>query len=364
MKLWTMPALLGSLLGSLLVAPALAFQAAPPPSPPSATAAGDRQVTVDRIKVHSPALEGNLEGESPDRDVVVYLPPDYAANPSKHYPVVYILHGYGLTAQSFEGLLGSPRTVDAAFSKGVPGMIVVLPDTQTLHNGSMYSSSATTGDWEGFLTHDLVAYIDSHYRTLSDRRSRGLAGHSMGGYGTARIGMKYPDVYGAIYIMSPCCLSARDAPPATAMAALANVKTPEQATKLDFLGRATFAVAAAWSPNPEKPPFYADLPTGNAADDKSVVARWAANAPLAMLDQYVFNLKRYTAIAIDVGDQDGLRVDAEELHRRMTAFGIQNSFEIYHGDHGSAVADRIENHVLPFFGRVLSFEAAKSPGEQ
>ena len=344
MKVW----ILSGLLWGCAIAPALAAQAAPP-------AAASFQVAVDCIKVHSAALEGNLEGESPDRDVVVYLPPDYAKTKNKRYPVVYVLHGYNLTAQSFEGLLQSPRTIEAAYANGVPGMIVVVPDTQTLYNGSMYSSSVTTGDWEGFITRDLVAYIDAHYRTLADRRSRGLAGHSMGGYGTARLGMKYPDVYGALYIMSPCCLSARDAPPAPAAAIVEAVKTPQDAAKLDFLPKATLAVAAAWSPDPTKPPLYVDLPTANGVVDKSVVARWAANAPLAMLDQYAFNLKRYSAIAIDVGDQDGLRVDAGELHQLMSDRGIQNSFEIYHGDHGNAVPDRFENHVLPFFGRVLSF---------
>ncbi len=332
-----------------LAAPAFALaqgQAAP------AAAEAQAHVIVERIKVHSPALEGNLEKESADRDVIVYLPPDYTADKARRYPVIYALHGYNVTAPGFEGLLQSPRTIEAAYANGVPGMIVVLPDTQTLYNGSMYSSSVTSGDWEGFITHDLVAYIDAHYRTIADRRSRGLAGHSMGGYGTARLGMKYPDVYGALYIMSPCCLSARDAPPPAAMAALDAIKQPQDAAKLDFLPKATLAVAAAWSPDPANPPLYLDLPT---ATDKSVVARWAANAPLAMLDQYAFNLKRYGAIAIDVGDQDGLRVDAADLHQRMSDRGITNSFEIYHGDHANAVPDRFENHVLPFFGRALSF---------
>ena len=65
-------------------------------------------------------------------------------------------------------------------------MIWVYPDAYTIYNGSMYSSSPTTGDWETFITKDLVNYIDSHYRTIADRDSRGLAGHSMGGYGTWR----------------------------------------------------------------------------------------------------------------------------------------------------------------------------------
>ena len=312
-------------------------------------------VRVERLKVHSRALEGNLEGETPDRDVIVYLPADYATS-DRRYPVVYALHGYGLTADGFAGLLQSPRTIDAANAGHVPGMILVLPDTQTLHNGSMYSSSVTIGDWEGFITRDLVAYIDSHYRTIADRKSRGLAGHSMGGYGAARLGMKYPDVFSALYIMSPCCLSARGAPPAPAAAIVEGVKTPEEAAKLDFLPRATFAVAAAWSPNPNKPPLFVDLPTVNGVPDPSVLARWAANAPLSMVDQNIFNLRRYTAIAIDVGDQDGLRVDAAELHKRMRESGVPNSFEIYAGDHGNRVAERFEKNVLPFFARTLTFD--------
>jgi hypothetical protein len=89
---------------------------------------------------------------------------------------------------------------------------LVLPSTQTLQNGSMCSSSVTIGDWEGFITHDLVGYIDAHYRTIPNRASRGLFGHSMGGYGVSRLGMKYPGIFAALYIMGPCCMSARGAP--------------------------------------------------------------------------------------------------------------------------------------------------------
>lgn len=335
----------------LLTALSSGLQAAAPPP-----VAGAKPVTTEHIEVHSRALEGNLEGESPDRKVIVYLPPDYATHPSLRYPVVYALHGYALTADGFAGLLNTPQTAEGAFALGTPGLIIVLPDTQTMHNGSMYSSSVTIGDWEGFIAKDLVSYVDAHYRTIPDRLSRGLAGHSMGGYGTARIGMKYPDVFGALYIMSPCCLSVRGSPPPATVAALEAVKTPEEAAKLDFLSRATLAVAAAWSPNPKKPPFYVDLPTANGIADPSVLARWAANSPLTMLDQNVFNLRRYQAIALDVGDQDGLRVDTELLHNRMADFGVKNTFEVYSGDHGNAVADRFQNHVLPFFGHVLAFE--------
>jgi S-formylglutathione hydrolase FrmB len=76
-------------------------------------------------------------------------------------------------------------------------MMVILPDSKTVHNGSMYSTSVTTGDFEQYIARDVVQYIDSHYRTIPKRTSRGLVVHSMGGYGASRIGMKHSDVLGA-----------------------------------------------------------------------------------------------------------------------------------------------------------------------
>jgi PhoPQ-activated pathogenicity-related protein len=89
-----------------------------------------------------------------------------------------------------------------------------------------------------------------------------------------------------------------------------------------------------------------------------VLGRWAANAPLAFVDQYVGNLRRYAAIAIDVGDQDGLRVDSAKLQAALQRYGIRSTFEEYSGTHTSAVAVRFQNFVLPFFGKHLCFDAA------
>ena len=163
-----------------------------------APVAGARAVTVQHIKVHAPTIEGNLEGESADRDVMVVLPPSYASAPKRRYPVVYALHGYSIGAEQWTHEIHVPQTIEGAFAKGAREMIVVFPDSKTIHNGSMYSSSATTGDFETFIARDLVRYIDAHYRTIPDRLSRGLMGHSMGGYGTARVGMKHADMFGAI----------------------------------------------------------------------------------------------------------------------------------------------------------------------
>src|SRR5579859_3549381 len=224
--------------------------------------AGAKPVTVEHIKVHSPAIAGNLEGESADRDVFVFLPPSYANDKHRRYPVVYALHGYSIGAEQWTHEIHVPQTIEGAFALGSQEMIVVLPDSKTIYNGSMYSSSATTGDFENFIAHDVVAYIDAHYRTFPNRESRGLVGHSMGGYGASRIGMKHPDVFGSLYIMSPCCMSARPAGPVNPELekALEAVKTPEDSAKLPFFARAQLASAAAWSPDPKNPPLYLDLP--------------------------------------------------------------------------------------------------------
>ena len=326
---------------------------------------GAKSVMVERIKIHGTALEGNLEGEVVDRDVIVFLPPSYQKESKRRYPVVYALHGYFIGAEQWTHEIHVPQTIEGAFVQGAKEMIVVLTDSKTIYNGSMYSSSQTTGDFEKFIYQDVVTYIDAHYRTIPDRRSRGLVGHSMGGYGASRIGMKHPDVFGALYIMSPCCMSPMTGPGPADQAkerALATEKRATEAkspadlaTQSPGFGAAVFADAAAWAPDPKNPPLYFDLPTKDGVPQPEIVAKFAANAPLAFIDQYIGNLKQYRAISIDVGDQDGLRFDTTKLHEILDDYGIVNSFEIYSGTHTSAVADRFQNHVLPFFSKNLCF---------
>jgi S-formylglutathione hydrolase FrmB len=332
-----------------IIAPAQVKTEVPPVIP------GAKPVTLERIKIHGAALEGNLEGDDIDRETIVFLPPGYATEKNRRYPVVYALHGYSIGAEQWSKEIHVPQTIEGAFAQGVQNMIVVLPDSQTIHNGSMYSSSATTGDFEQFIAHDVVAWIDAHYRTIPRRASRGLVGHSMGGYGASRIGMKHADVFGSLYIMSPCCLTARGAGPVNGETekALEAVKTQADSAKLPFGLRAQLASAAAWSPDPKNPPLYLDLPSKNGVADPEVIAKWAANAPLAFIDQYIGNLRRYRAISIDVGDQDGLKAGAAKLHEILDSYGVANTFEIYSGTHTSAVADRFQNHVMPFFSRNL-----------
>jgi S-formylglutathione hydrolase FrmB len=309
-----------------------------------------KQGTLDKIKVHGKALEGNMEGDSPDRDVFVYLPASYASRPNRRYPVVYFLHGYGAHAETYWNSLSVASAADAAGSE----MILVLPDAFTTYDGSMFSNSPTTGDWETFVADDLTSYIDGHYHTIANRAARGLSGHSMGGYGTVRIGMKRPDAFGALYAMSSCCLlqdaqnllpgqpaAGKQAPPA------ANAKGKQGGG--GALAKALQSQAAAWAPNPQNPPLYFDLPTKDGELQPLVAAKWTANSPLLMVDQYVPNLKRYRAIAIEVGTRDPFLNLNTQLDQALTRLGVQHKFETYDGDHGSRIKARFAENLLPFF---------------
>ncbi|MBS1828080.1 MAG: alpha/beta fold hydrolase [Acidobacteria bacterium] len=317
-----------------------------------------RPAIVERIKIHGKALEGNLEGNAAGREAIVFLPPSYAKEKKRRYPVVYALHGYSIGAEQWSKEIHVPQTIEGAFASGTKEMIVVLPDSKTVHNGSMYSSSVTTGDFENYIARDVVSYMDAHYRTIPQRSSRGLAGHSMGGYGATRIGLKHADVFGAVYIMSPCCLAPMGGGPVNPAVAkaISEVQSPADSAKLNFFARAQLAQSAAWAPNPKNPPLYLDLPFKDGAPQPEVIARFAANSPLAFLDQYVGNLRQYRGIAIDVGDKDGLKTGSVQLHEALDRYGIAHGFEIYSGTHTSAVAVRFQNNVMPFFSKNLCFD--------
>jgi S-formylglutathione hydrolase FrmB len=344
-----------------LVAGPLGAQAPAAAQAPTAGAAALKG-SLQRIKVHGKSLDGNLLGETSSPEVSVYLPPRSATDRNRRYPVVYLLHGYTGTDLGYFGPTGRQLHLIAERVFGAGGareMILVMPNGMNAFGGSMYSNSVTAGDWEGYVAEDLVAYMDKNYRTIASRDARGLAGHSMGGYGTIRIGMKRPDVFAAIYALSSCCLNEGTVRPPRGggPSAAEKVKTMEEA-KGDRGAQGTLARAAAWAPNPANPPFYLDLPTRNGEVQPDVAVKWAANSPVAMLDQYVPNLKKLKAFAMDIGLQDNLITSNKVLVERLTRFGVPHTFETYEGDHGNRIPQRLEEKVLPFFSKVLSFDAS------
>jgi enterochelin esterase-like enzyme len=324
---------------SFTVAAALALAAATAPAP--VVAQSGPGGTVEHIKVHSPAIEGNLQGNPAERDVFVYLPPSYGTETSRRYPVVYQLHGWLPGGEQWSGMINLKEATDRAIASGnAREMIIVVPDSLTVHGGSMYSTSITSGDFEGFIARDLVAHVDGHYRTIARRES---------------IGMKRPELYSSVYAMSSCCLGAYTAD-GGGLAEAAEIETLEQAAKAGIGARVQLTLAAAWSPNPSKPPLYFDFPVDNGELNPLILAKWNANVPLVMIDQYIPSLKTFKAIGIEVGLQDGLIGVNKAISDVLTSYGIEHIYETYEGDHTNKVAERYETRVLPFFSKELAFE--------
>jgi S-formylglutathione hydrolase len=335
----------------------------------AASAQQHGRIVTDTVRSASLA---NLLGRPAETRVSTYLPPGYDASPLARFPVVYLLHGFGTNDLMWVGV--PPRGVDVAgvmdsliAAHGSREMIIVVPDASVL-GGSFFTNSATTGNWEDFIVHDLVSYVDRKFRTLPRSESRGLAGGSMGGYGTLYLGALHGGAtYGAIYAMSACCTArwsfdpARDGARWDSITSFTSIAASQRVPRGPT--RVTTAIAAAFSPNPNRPPLFLDLPVDRDGagwkPNPGVVAKWDAHSPLLMIPSHRDNFLKLRAIQFDIGLQDEL-VPPSEIMMIDSAFsraGIPHTFETYAGTHTDHVRDRLATRVLPFFSRVLGFEA-------
>lgn len=311
--------------------------------------------------IHSKALQ-NTGGEDPNRKVSVYLPPNYDAS-TQRYPVIHYLHGYMGKDNIFPQM---QKILDEGIVRQkIKPFIFVQADQYTLFEGSFYSNSLLTGNWDEFESKELVEYLDKNYRTLPNRESRGIAGHSMGGYGAFKIGMLHPEVFSSIYALSPGLLAMvkEFGPNSTSFKDVQNVKTIEDLKKT-YYPKVLVAVGRAWSPNPNKPPFYCDFPFSYEGDkmivNQTVLEKWEANMPVYMVDKYADNLRKMTAIKLDWGRNDSPRfpVQIGMLSQRLENLGINHFSEEYIGDHGNKIwtmDGRVLNDLLPFFNDYLKF---------
>src|SRR5712692_1392336 len=158
--------------------------------------------TVIVEEFRSAVLEGNPLRDPAIREIPVYLPPSYERDRDRRYPVIYWLHGFtgiGLSAISRALWVPSlPELMDRVIAAGAPEAILVMPDGSHRYGGSQYVTSPATGRYEDYIVKELVAFIDRTYRTKAGGAHRGVTGKSSGGYGALVLGMRNPDVFGAI----------------------------------------------------------------------------------------------------------------------------------------------------------------------
>jgi S-formylglutathione hydrolase len=331
--------------------------------------------SVESVKIPAPSLENNLVGELTEREILVYLPPSYGV-PDRRFPVVYYLPGYG------DGIMIGfrlPNSMDTLINDGkVNDMIVVVANGINNVGGSFYVNSPVTGNWEDFIAEDVVSYVDSHFRTLAQAESRGITGHSMGGFGALNIAMHRPDVFSAVYSMSPGLFDKNGLSESQIFETerlikgfikyendLANIPV-EEAQKM-FASPQQFALSygLAFAPNPDRHPPYFDYPftevDGQLVRDDAVWEKWESGygGIADEVKQYKDNLLKLKGIVVDYGEYDEynwIPKGCVYFGEQLSAAGIPVKVEEYNGSHQSELGVRIRDYMLPFFSTTLKFE--------
>lgn len=365
----------------------------------------------------SEAISGDILLSNPGRDVLVYTPPGYPryesiapgdttiyGNPNDpdsivivppdttfiDYPVLYLLHGYGGDHTIFKGVFGLAATMDELVNHGqIEPMIVVTPDASNKLGGSFYtnsyipdSSQSFAGLFQDYITNEVVPLIDSTFHTIADRQSRGIAGHSMGGYGAVKIGMLRNDLFGSVASMSGPLAFMGAYPDQTNPFALGLLTLmPAMLAENGFIAGDTssfysvvpgagkdltnmmFAMGAAFSPHDPADPDttyahaftvpgfagHVDLPfdiNGDLVD--SLWAFWMAHDITTLFSAGYGAVYDNTDLYIDCGEEDDLLLHYQAQAFADAAGAAIDQFEIYSGfedifnpDHSTFVAERL-----------------------
>ena len=310
------------------------------------------RVVMDTVT--SAALKGNPLGDPAERTVPVYLPPGYDKKSKARYPVVYLLSGFTGTGRSFLNFAAYsenlPEKLDRMIGEGAIGeMIVVMPDCYTKLGGSQYIDSPALGRYEEHLVRELVPHVDRTYRTLAAAGHRGVCGKSSGGYGAMVLGMRHPDVFGAVATHSGDCAFEMCYQPDFAKVVTELGRHASLQSWLDAFWKAhdkgnkgitvmnVLAMAAAYSPNLRQKPLRADLPFDlhTAELVPEVWQRWLAHDPVRMAAGHAAALRRLKLFYIDAGTRDEfhLHLGARILTRRLKDLKVKFVHEEFDGGH-------------------------------
>jgi endo-1,4-beta-xylanase len=209
---------------------------------------------------------------------LVYLPPDYQTSADKRSPVVYWLHGLGGDQRRGAPLV---RQLDGAIKAGeAPAMIAVLVNGQS---ASWYCDSADGRvPVESVIINGLIPHVDATYRTIAQREARVIEGWSMGGFGAAHLGFKYPELFGTVSILMGALFTPDDPP-----------------------GGLGHAVWSAFSNDPE---YY------------------RSNNPWTLLERNGDTIRGKTHLRIVAGTADPLYELNQQYHELMDRLGLTHEF--------------------------------------
>jgi len=310
----------------------------------------EKQGTVKILKHESSVLRGNPLGDKYVRDLCVYLPPDYQES-DKRFPVVYCLTGFTgrgkmlLNDNAFAPNLAERMDLLIGENKIRP-MIVVMPNCFTYYGGSQYINSSATGNYEDYLTEEIVPFIDENFRTINEKISRAVMGKSSGGYGALIMAIRHADIFGLACSTSgdayfelcylPDIPKAFRAIKGDAKGFLEKFWREEKKGKDDFPALNIIGMSACYSPN-ENSEIGFDLPfdseTGEIRPD--VWEKWLAHDPVRLVESSVENLKSLKLLYIDAGTRDEFALDlgARILCKKLREFDVPHIHEEFDDGH-------------------------------
>jgi S-formylglutathione hydrolase FrmB len=303
--------------------------------------------SVVNLRHESEILKGNPLGDPHGRDLFVYLPPGYHES-DERYPLVHCLTGFTgrgrmlLNDQAFTPDLAG--RMDRLIAAGrVRPMILAMPDCFTWYGGAQYINSTATGNYEDYLTQEIVPLVDSNFRTAADRDSRAVMGKSSGGYGALIMALRHADLFGLVCSTAGDCyfeycymqdvskaLRAIDGDPIRFMKKFWET---EKKGKNDFPAVNFIGMSACYSPNGKAFDLPFDLDTGEIRRD--VLDRWLEHDPVRLVERHAEDLKSLRLLFIDAGSRDEFALDlgARILSKRLKEHDIPHIHEEFDDGH-------------------------------
>jgi enterochelin esterase family protein len=308
-------------------------------------------ISLEMPVLESQVLMDNPLHDPPNRRLPIVLPPDYGES-ERRYPVIV-----GLTGFTGKGIMllnedaWQPNLIERLerlYAAGMPPAIFVLPDCFTRYGGSQYINSGATGRYEDYVTLEVIPYVDAHYRTIAAPEGRGVFGKSSGGYGSMILGMRHPEIFGALACHSgdmffelcygkdfpEFCSTVNKAGGVEAFWSqfAAQVKKKRE----DFATLNILAMAACYSAD-SSAPLGISLPVDLETCERipQVWARWLEWDPVELLDRYGENLRGLRLLFMDCGSRDefALNFGARLMARRLAKRSIAYEYEEFDDTH-------------------------------
>ena len=227
----------------------------------------------------------------------IYLPSDYYTS-ERAYPVTYLLHGYGDADDGWIQFGEVNRLADEAIKAGkIPPMIIVTPDGYT----SFYINTADGKlNYEDFFIKELIPHIEKTYKVKAEKRFRGIAGLSMGGYGSLLYALKYPHLFAAAAPLSAAVWTDND---------IINLNEDM------FNG------------------LFGNSMGGKLKGKDRLTPSWLANSPLSLIEKKTKEELSSVRYWIDCGDDDFLTIGNAQLHIVLTNKNVPHEFRMRDGAH-------------------------------